>query len=183
MDLLIFAELLLFLPWRKEEDLHPDNAEKCIALFNQSLDTINRNRKCVFPFSDDVKEISDFLANTEDSRPQHLYDSIDSKTEQENLDDLNELEPLDKADLPSEIQESNLPEQSKYRAIEVESDDDMLKIARSLSPEQMIPFMMVIDFCFKQRIAGSSALANDPPRVIAQGGGGVGSVTYLITKI
>merc|ERR1711860_130960 len=39
--------------------------------------------------------------------------------------------------------------------------------------------MKIIDYCFKQSIGGSSAMASDPPRLIAHGGGGTGK-TFMI---
>ena len=98
-----------------------------MTLFNEKIDTINRNRKCIFPFAKDIAVISDLMEKFEDVRPQHAYDVINPLGEQEDMDNLEELEPIDTSKLPFEVNESNGPEQSKYKAIEVESEEKMLE--------------------------------------------------------
>ena len=177
-----FAELLLFFPWRDEtEELFPGDQQMCIETFNRNLDIINKNRKYIFPFSEEVKEITEFMKNSEDNRPQHIYDTLDPIGEQEDYDDENELEPLDKSELPGEIHEGHFPEQTKYKPIEVESDEKMLEIVRNLSKEQLIVFLKVIDFC-KKMSASNHFNSLEAPRIIVHGGGGVGK-SFLIKAI
>ena len=176
-----YAELLLFCPWRNEfEEFHPDSQEQCIKTFNEHINIINRNRKCLFPFSDSVKEMAELMSESEDTRPQHVFDTIDGAGEQADADDLKDLEPPDKSELPSEVNEGHLPEKTKYRPIDVLDEKEMLEMARKLSFEQMIPFTRFIDFCMKT-LAGSGVCDIDPPRVILHGGGGVGKTSVINT--
>ena len=57
----------------------------------------------------------------------------------------------------------------------------MLKMARSLSVEQLVPLMKVVDLLKKQVISGVSGLI-EAPRIIVTGGGGVGK-TFVINTI
>ena len=172
-----YAELLLFCAWRNEEvELHPSDPENCITKYNESLGEINSNRECIFPFSDNVKEMSDFMKDTEDSRPEHIYDNIDPAGNQEDDDDFEQLQPRDESELPREAQEGHYPEKLKFRPIDVLEEEEMLEMVRKLSSEQMIPFSVIVDYCKKETIFECSS---EPPRIIVHGGGGVGKTAVI----
>ena len=86
-------------------------------MFNEKLDLVNFNRKSIFPFSAQMKEIEDFMSSVDESRPQHIYDILDPVGEQEDADDLHDLEPPDMSRLPTEGNEAQHPEQCKYKPI------------------------------------------------------------------
>ena len=159
-----YAELLLFCAWRNEEvELHPSDPENCITKYNESLGEINSNRKCIFPFSDNVKEMSDFMKDTEDSRPEHIYDNIDPAGNQEDDDDFEQLQPRDESELPGEAQEGHYPEKLKFRPIDILEEEEMLEMVRKLSSEQMIPFSVIVDYCKKETIFECSSEPGDNP--------------------
>ena len=50
-----FSELLLFSPWRDEEELHPENLEQCGRLYLYKRDAIENVKKNLFPHLKDVE--------------------------------------------------------------------------------------------------------------------------------
>ena len=93
----IFAELLLFFPWRNENDIR----QNCITIFNENYDIIKKNKETIYPKYSMVDIMRDLMDNPENSRPIHLGD-MDTAGEQENLDDEETLEPLDTSEVPDE---------------------------------------------------------------------------------
>ena len=171
----IYAEILLYLPWRNERDLHEDNYEKCLSLFNHNKDIIMNNKNSMFPsmeMIDSVREMSDSL---EDTRPEHLADNLDSFAQQENADDqdaLDERDPLDLTSLPVEG-ESKVPEADgcPYKPIPVCTKEMLVESAMSLSYSQRVAFDKVITFVKSVRrgrqFGKSTILA--PPHLIVHG--------------
>ena len=142
---------------------------------------INSNRKCVFPYSKEMKEMTEILQETEDLRPQHIYDTLDPAGEQEDMDDQDAMEPIDRTQLPSEVNEGHFPEQVKYKPIDVECEEKMLTMAQSMSPEQMIGFIMLIHYCKTIAALGPSDTTLEPPRIIIHGGGD--TVVYIVVLL
>ena len=129
-----------------------------------------------------MNKIVDFLEASEDSRPEHAYDSLDPGAEQEDMDDTEQLEPPDKSQLPSEEKEAHGPENSRIKPIEVDSDKIMYDFARKLSFEQMIPFVKLINFCKRVVLSQKRHCPIVAPRMIVHGGGGVGK-SFMINTI
>ena len=86
------------------------------------------------------------MESIEDIRPQHVGESLDANAEQENLDVLDEIEPIDDAELPSECIESHHKEKNTFKPILVESEDVLCSMARMASEEQMLVFCKMIDY-------------------------------------
>ena len=134
-----YSELLLFYPWRKERDLR----EKCIELFNDNFEVIKNNKESIYPNSSMIDVLRELIENPEDARPIHLND-LDTAGEQENIDDMTDLEPLDMTVL-SEDESDTVPKNVTStgifsKPITVDENDVMLEYARSLSFEQRVVF-------------------------------------------
>ena len=86
----LYAELLLFFPWRDEKFLR----KNCIDLFNNNFNVIKENRHHIYPESPMMDTIKELAQNSADARPVHLSE-IDPTGEQENLDDEENCEPID----------------------------------------------------------------------------------------
>ena len=167
----LYAEMLLFLPWREESELFWNDGGERIKLFNKSRNTISSNRKSIFPYSDTMQELSICLETAENYRPSHVGDNLSAAAEQENLDDLETMEPVDTSKLPDEIVESTHSEKRFIKPIEVDSDANMLNMARSLGHEQMVVFGRMIDHAKKIKVSRHTKIMVDlnPPRIIAHG--------------
>ena len=161
----LYAEMLLFLPWTDEAELFCNDGDKCIKLFNKSRNTISRNRKSIFPHSDTLQELTICLETAENYRPSHVGDSLSAATEQENLDDLDTMEPVDTSKLPDEPVESTHSEKRFIKPIEVDSDGKMLDMARSLGHEQMVVFGKLIDHAKRIKVSRNTKImvALNPP--------------------
>ena len=124
--------------------------------------------------------MAEFMQSAEDSRPEHLYDTIDPLGMQEDDDDLEGLEPKDESVLPGEAREGRCPEQLKFKQIDVLADDEMLKMARNLSSEQMVVLARIVNYLKKVMLFSDSL--EELPRLMVHGGGGVGK-SYLIRTV
>ena len=163
-----YSELLLFSPWRSETVLRQNIRET----FNANYNIIERNKKSIYPNSSMIDEIRDLIGNPEEARPMHLSD-LDPTGEQENLDEEEQLEPLDTTELPND--EEHIPRNYKsdgplFQPAVVDADEVMLEMARSLSFEQRIVFDRVVDYnkSVLRRSKGAHVLLN-PPKFIVTG--------------
>ena len=159
----VYSEMLLFLPWRKEEQLFPEDEEKCLNHYENEdhYEIIEHNRKKIFPFSKAIEVLHE-IANSDNERPAHIYDNLDPEGQQDNLEVEEEMPPLDTSELPDE--EPTIPtcKQSKKGAVNKESfitrpivigsDQQMYEDARNLSFEQKLVFNIYMDFCQRTKI-------------------------------
>mgnify|MGYP001223927759 CR=1 FL=1 len=167
----LYAELLLFYPWRNEETLR----EQCVNLFNKHYKLIEANKTCIYPNSSMVDVLRELINNPKDARPIHLSE-MDPAGEQENMDNEAILESLDTNELPEEEEEeepepSNFKSDTLFKPIIVDDPDLMLEYARSLSFEQRIVFDKIIKFCkqVKRSNKGVAAAVPKPPQLIVKG--------------
>ena len=174
----LYAELLLFYPWRDEkDDLHWDDPIECTELFNREKDTVKENRLSIFPFSKTIERVSEYLESAEDNRPQQIGDTLNAAAEQENEDDMEEMEPMDTNELPDESNVSKKKEKIIMKPIQVEDDDLLLEMTRKLSEEQMIVLGKFVDYAKKLLVLSNSPSIEihiEPPQIIVTGEGGTG---------
>ena len=165
----IYSELLLFSTWRNENELrHPSIQEK----FNTEFEKIKLNKSRIYPGSSMIDEMRELLESSDDTRPMHMLESIDTTGQQENMDDEEVMEPLDTTKLPEEeSQPKNVRSDGIFRPIVVEEDDVMLEMARNLSFEQRIVFDHMIQFCksILRLMRGATNSIQLPPQLIVTG--------------
>ena len=164
----IYAELLLYFPWRSEKKLR----ENFIDKFNENYEIIKRNKEMIYPNSKMIEDMRELLDSNEDIRPKHLYENLDPAGNQDNLDNEEMIEPMDTSALP---EEDPVPVNSKssgllFKRIEVDEHDVMLQMARSLSLEQRIVFDQILQFC-KTVLRSKNGATDDlfPPNIIVTG--------------
>ena len=162
-----YSELLLYCPWRNEEELR----ERFNDTFNENYDIIMRNKQEIYPNSNMIDEMRDIIENNNDTRPKHLCEMIDPAGEQENLDDMEIQEPLDTSELP---QEEPAPINVKpvgllFKKIEVQEHDVLLDMARGLSFEQRIVFDLIVQFCKAILRSKKATIRIDAPNIIVTG--------------
>mgnify|MGYP001215842512 CR=1 FL=1 len=179
-----FTELQMFFPWKNEEDdLHRKDISKCQQLYKDNEAAIQVNRKEMFP-----GELTVDLMDLElsDMRPSHVYDTLNPQGEQDEEDDraigieddpqysaynYNNLEP-----------EQHLPEQHKYKTIEVPDKDELLFIARRLCEEQQSAVQPILNYCKQVVRARKKGLEPpEPVRLIITGGAGNGKTATTKT--
>jgi hypothetical protein len=178
-----YAELLAFYPWRKEEeDLHRNDPENCIKLYFDNIEVLNGNKQETFPYSKEVREVQAAIEDgTFDKRPSHIFDMLASQAAQDN-DDAN-IEGM--IDDPTNVasDHNNLDEgqrrhamteiASKFRKIEVEEEETLLKMTRTLVQEQMFALQKIVAFC-KNVVKARSGTCEDPDPVLITIQGGAG---------
>ena len=163
----LYAELLLFFPWRDEKFLR----ENCIDLFNNNFNVIKENRHHIYPESPMIDTIKELAQNSADVRPVHLSE-IDPTGEQENLDDEENCEPIDTTKLPEEEPSAGNIKSTGclFRQVIVDEHEVMIQYARSLSFEQRIVFDPVIKFCKEvKRLKKGGKGSPKPPQLIVKG--------------
>ena len=176
----IYSVMLLFLPWRKEENLHPNNEQQCRSLYDSKEKDIQQYRKRIYPFSKTLETLRKLLEDTENPRPQHIYDGLvlDPEGERDNEDLLNELPPLDRTELPLD---ENIPattkpgtyqESTKVKPVEPGELHVMIEKSRMLSYEQKLALNIFIHYVKAALLAKQypeKAMAPHPPNVIVSG--------------
>ena len=106
----------------------------------------------------------------QETRPQHLVETLDANAEQENLDVIDEMEPPDTSELPSESSESNHKEKTFVKPIEVEPLDQLLTNTQKLSHEQMIVLSEFVDYFMKIKASKHSIpVGLEPPKIFVHG--------------
>ena len=176
----IYSELLLFFPWRNENDLYENDPILCEALFNTHKQAIKSNKALIFPNAPMIDTIKELLETNDTIKPTHLSDTvnIDSTAQQNNIQDQEELEevnPLDTSDLPAEAGDDNRgskPDGCPYKPVVIPSRDEMFSRARSLSFAQRIVFDKVVNYCKSIIMAersGDPSTMEDPPHLIVHG--------------
>ena len=188
----IYSECLLYLPWREESaDLKRENNEQLLELFNQNTETIRENKKAVFPCAPMIDAMMELLDSAEDTKPLHLADNIDPTAQQDNEEDqieLDETNPLDTSELPSEAENKKgqaKPDGCPFRPIPLSSQEELIQKARNLSYSQRIVFDEVLAFAksvIRAERAKEIMSMLSPPLLIVHGGGGVGK-SYLIKTL
>ena len=175
-----YAEMQLFYPWRNEEtDLFLGDEAECLQKFNQVREDIFKMKNKMFPYAhihEDINSIWDEGL----CRPTHISDALDPEGEQENLDDeAKGCEDIPRPETDFDTTEDdnqharNEKEESKFQSVALKSQEDLLQLARSLVPEQLLVLKQVVKFLKKistaKRMDSKSQL-----RLIVHGGAGVG---------
>jgi ATP-dependent DNA helicase PIF1 len=187
----IYSELLLYHPWRAENDLHPGNEDECRKLYEQTncLELMNPvaqrrvnvviTKQKLFPFKNNVEEAQQAIADLQEHRPQHIGDTLDAEAEQDNADDQAEgmLEDVsfavrDPGDLTEGRNKHDYP--AMPQRVDISQVDAMLASARQLAPEQRRIFDQVIDHCKSICQAANSNLKM-PEQLLLKVNGGAGS--------
>ena len=179
----IYAELLLFWPWRDEEELNPNDEGECRKIYNENKEAIDSYRKKIYPFSKASDALKRLMENTELQRPALIPDAIglDAAGEQDNLECEDEMPPLDRSKLPEEVDDqpttnqnqnaSSYQEATKAKRIDAEDIEAMINDCRTLSYEQKVVLNRIVHYCKALFIAKNCPHAEfpEPPRLIVTG--------------
>ena len=184
-----YSDMLLFKPWRNEEELFASDSVKCEKLWTASRDCITMFKRDLLKFANEVQEMSDIQERNIVCRPSHLIDNIDAANIQENDDDLLEGEILDEEsairnpgdllNFPSNDTGNAVPEKNKYHKINSGTIEIMKENVRKLVPEQRIVFDMILKQCkaLSRRTVGGPI--PESLRLIVHGGAGCGKSALI----
>ena len=120
-----YAEMMLYLPFNDKEELFPEDFEKCIQLYIENEENINRIREQVMPYLRPVTEArekaEEFLSN--------IGDTIDAQGEQD-ADIENNIGTTEHLDLairdPSSFLNDNLQEApSTFRRVVLNTNTEL----------------------------------------------------------
>ena len=79
----IYSELQLYKPFRKEEELYPEDHEACLALFNAEKENIQHVKSLLLPHLEGVQEGTEQAGEMMDSE---IGKHLDPSNEQDNDD-------------------------------------------------------------------------------------------------
>lgn len=183
-----FAEMQMFHPWTDEEDLHPGSPTECQKMFEDVRGDIKDIRQKMFPFSKVCEDALNTLQEEgNESRPTHIFDTLDAAAAQDNLDAQEEEEEMivgPETDFDHWIDDvdKNVKDESKYKALTLASEEQLLILARNLVPEQLMVLHEVVKYCKRTQLAYKSNYTSPQPlRLIVHGGQGVGKSRTIQT--
>ena len=180
----IYAQLQMFAPFKKEDDLSPDDFEKCKDLYNKKSDHNDKlrieNVKCIL-----MKHLESVEAGTEraeEIRQSNIGDTMDPQLEQDNADcddigvkehdDFIFKDPTDLSDITLEVK--------RYKAIDVYDEYTLDLMSINLDEDQRIVLETGVNYAKSIVKAKKSKEAPTPtPLLIVQGGAGTGKSTVI----
>ena len=179
-----YAQLQMYSPFKKENDLQPDNFEKCKMLFNERSQhndclKIQNVRSVLLKHLESVEE---GIERAEETIKSNIGDTIDPALEQDN-DDCEEIGNTDHPDFlfkdPSDLNVTK-EEVKRYKAIDLFDDNTLDVMTRSLDEDQRVVLEVGVNFAnsiVKAKKAKESSIP--PPLLIVQGGAGTGKSTVI----
>ncbi len=178
-----YSEMLLFSHWRDEvKDLHRFDAKECIEAYQERREELTNNRKVIFPGEEILPEMCTNLYDNQvlQERPTHIYDALNSQGEQDQDDDIAEGEESDPkyeslgyfGNLGEDSE--NIPDDVKYKKINVPSKEEMEFLTHRLVPEQLVILKKVVSYCKDILKFNSNKMHKvSPLRIIIHGGSGI----------
>ena len=195
-----FSQLLLYRPWRKEEELFPSDIEECIQLY-QEVDAeeahksqhlrkskVEKVQEKLFPLKNDVEEARAILEDLPDNRTQHIGDVLDAENEHDNeeqaAEGIKEAEEHAARHPGNRFQDVSFSkyEETTYRRIDISNENKMLTMARQLDEDQRFAFDIVIKYVKQLRTSrNSNQPMPKPPLLKVHGGAGCGKSMFINT--
>ena len=173
-----FSEMQLYLPHRNEEELFPDDMDKCIQKYHNNVEKIEDVKQQVMPHFQKVvdarEKAEEFLSN--------IGDELDPNKEQEEAEcqeeGVRDHPDLDILDPTGTLNEEPVisPGDRTFRKIELQSDNELYQKIRSLDPEQKKVLDIGLQFSqdFMRAIKKKENKWPKPPLVAVLGGAGSG---------
>ena len=176
-----YSEMQLFLPFDKEDDLFPDDADACERKYNQNIEKIDFIRSKVMPFAKKVEAAREMAEAVVDD----IAEDYDPENEVEK--DKSALEgarPHPDYDVKNPEGMYNDPKEfiakDSFRKIELDGDDELCRKIRSLDPEQRSAFDLIVQYA-RDSVKAKKGKNSFPvaPNLLVLGGAGTGK-SHLI---
>ena len=184
-----YSEMQLFHPWRDEyEDLKHKQENRCLKKFDEVKEEILRVKKKVFPYLHFQEDVNSIWEEEDYRRPSHIYDTLDSALEQENLDAEEEgTEEIPGPEFDGSVHDeddqhaTNEKAEHKYQCLLLKADEELYELTRSLVPEQMSVLQQTVKYC---KIASCPKSSKQQLlRLIVEGGAGVGKSKSVVVVV
>ena len=185
------AELMLYVPFRNENELYPEDEEKCKKLYEEKREEIELVKAQLMPFlksAEDARMIYEDAREGEDREDDEAEDEVgaalDPEKEQEMEDGENEGEEDHPEYLhidPGQVEEEPKEDQAKKRVlktIEIPSKHDQVERARRL--DKMQKHVLSLGLKYAKAIRKSET-APTAPLVMVHGGAGSGKSSVINT--
>ena len=176
-----FSEMQKYYPFQKEEELFPDNLEKCHNLYEEKIDTIQYLKSKVMPHIDNVIEgrerAEQFISDIGDELDANNEIEQDRAQEEGNYDN---PEMAFKNPQTSGIIDADIPLQNSkttFRKIEVQSDNALKAKLETLDPDQRRVIDIALEYAQNFKTADNQRGEHEwpiPPRLLVLGNGGTG---------
>lgn len=181
-----FSELLLFYPWRIEDELFPYDAKKCAELYIKVKPKIDRVKSILFPHLNDVELGRAMVENFEfDMNP--VGAAADPEGEQAQdleamADQAAEYGGLDPQHLGEDERGSEENQTAPFfRAPPILDMEKLQEKTRELCWEQLFVLERLLSYCRDLTMARNSGRSSTikPPLLIVHGGGGTGKSVVI----
>ena len=182
-------QLIMFLPFKDERDLFPDDPRKCENLYRDHEKEINNRKAKVLPFLESVQEarrVYNENKELDDPDLEEVGAMLDPEKEQEIIDAEDEEEEdhpeylhIDPDQVEDEAKEE-FKRKRVFRAIEIPSNQERLEEARKL--DKMQRYVLSVGLKYAKGIIkarkGNSELPS-PPNMMVHGGAGSGKSSVI----
>ena len=181
------SELLLFTPYTDEDELGPNEEEKCRNLYQDRQESIQYVKSKLLPFAQGIEEARFYMEQTTnyDENSHQIGNILDGQNEQDN-DICREEEEIPHPDFlhldPDNIEiESNIQQIKRtLKKIDIKSVDELLVMARELDHYQKKVLNIAIECAHDLLICiKGKQLIPRAPLLMVHGGAGSGKSTVI----
>ena len=198
----VYSQLLLYRPWRSENELYPEDMSACVALCKEMEESeyekpsdmqfskIEKVQQKMFPYMNYVDHARNIIDNFTD-RPTHIGDQLDAENEMEN-DEGNRIGVLEDSEFSSRYpdqDEDAFPKSgnSPIRSVldgcvisEIGKMSNIRSMARSLDSDQRMALDIIVEYAKKKcaYVKGGYAVPK-PPLLCVSGGAGTGKSHFI----
>jgi hypothetical protein len=169
-----YSQMLMYLPWRNEEnDLFSNDMVCCLEKYVLNVNAIEKIKKKIFPFSTTI-EISEDIPRNEIFTGILMDNEFTKEKEScaDKEDFINYLHPGEFENFETNCVEDS---SSKFKIIQIENEEELYKLVRSLVTEQKEPFNKIIEHCFSLISHEKAQLPPPSPvHILLHGSGGNG---------
>ena len=179
-----YSELQLYHPFKKEEELFPDNIQKCKELYDTNEDTINAVKRQVMKH---LVQVTEAREHAQEILENEMGDELDANKEQNEHEDNHEgvhehpeMFIKDPTGLLNTLETNSTKTNNIYRKIDLQNEIDINSSIRRLDIDQRIVLDIGVDYAKKcERTGKHKCLRPKAPLVIVHGGAGTGKSTVI----
>ena len=179
-----FSQLQMYRPFTTENELEPDDLERCIKLYDE-ISPHNDCRKIENVQKLLLKHIKSVEIGTEKAEElinSRVGDIMDPELEQDN-DDCQDAGMSEHQDFvfknPEDLEQTN-PGNKRYKQIELSDEKTMDKMAQNLDEDQRMVLEIGVHFAKSLVKAKKNRdMIVNPPLLVVQGGAGTGKSTVI----
>ena len=186
------AELMLYHPFRDENDLYPEDAAKCKKLYEEKREEIELVKAQLMPFLKSVEEAQMTYEISKENSDEKVEEQVGVELDPEKEQEVEDVAEEEEEDHPEylHIDPDQLDEQTDgqgtakrvFRPIEIPSNEVQLEKARML--DEMQKYVLSLGIQYARDIVKARKGKNKmpkPPLVMVHGGAGSGKSSVIHT--